>query len=540
MNKKAKKAAKKEKKAARAAVEDTEQQGEIPDAPGEIHADVAALKKDIKKSGSKRFLFIALAAVLAVAGTIFVWHLISAGSNRLQYATQPAAFTDITASVTETGTVNAINQVSIGSEVSGTIKSIRVDFNSTVKAGQTLATLDPTTYQAAENSAQASLELARASLNSAKRTSKKMMDLVDMANLTLQRDKGLNDKGLVDGNQVDLDRTAAEAAQQDYLVAQAQIQVATSQVNVSFGQLQQSQFSLSKTIIVSPYDGIIILRNVSIGQTVAASLQTPTLFMLATSTLPITATSGAKVSPADSSALSAPPPVSTSSQSPLSLAVSLSPVSPRVIAAPAATGASTALATSIQPSAVGLTDMQVDTSVDEADVGTVSDGETAQISVPAFPNVIFPGTVLQVRINPTIVQNVVTYDAVVTVHDTTGRLFPGMTAQVDIITATRTHVLSVPVSAVLYRPLAGKAGNAAHASVTSGAGVAQIGKATSPGAAVAGAPGSKVTVWVLRDGKPVAVKVVIGLSDSKNMEVISGTLAEGDPLITAEGNDGTP
>ena len=214
--------------------------------------------------------------------------------------TQPAAFTDITASVTETGTVNAINQVSIGSEVSGTIKSISVDFNSVVKAGQVLATLDPTTYQAAENSAQASLDLAKASLNIASRTGKKMMDLVDMANLTFQRDVDLLNKGLVNENQVDLDRTAAETAQQDYLVSQAQIQVATSQVNISLGQLQQSQFSLSKTIIVSPYDGVIILRNVSIGQTVAASLQTPTLFTLATSTLPTTATSAAKEVPSSS------------------------------------------------------------------------------------------------------------------------------------------------------------------------------------------------------------------------------------------------
>ena len=108
--------------------------------------------------------------------------------------------------------MNAINQVSIGSEVSGTIKSINVDFNSVVKAGQVLATLDPTTYQAAENSAQASLDLAKASLNSASRTGKKMMDLVDMANQTLKRDVDLLNKGLVNENQVDLDRTAAETA----------------------------------------------------------------------------------------------------------------------------------------------------------------------------------------------------------------------------------------------------------------------------------------------------------------------------------------
>jgi len=535
MKKKAKKAARKAKKALREAVDEKnvekkggEQQSPVPDASGKIPAEVNALKTDIKRARPRKFLLVAVAAVLIAGGVAFVWHLISARSNGLHYVTQPAAFTDITASVSETGIVNAINQVSIGSEVSGTIKSIRVDFNSAVKAGQVLATLDPTTYQAAENSAQASLDLAKASLSSAKRTSKKMMNNVDMANLTVQRDTDLRNKGLINENQLDLDLTAAEAAQQDYLVAQSQIQVATQQVNVSLGQLQQSQFSLSKTIIISPYDGIIILRNVSIGQTVAASLQTPTLFMLATSTLPTTATSAATVLP--------PRPASMTSQPSTPLVPDLLPVAAHMIAARAAPAASIEPETLIPSAPGGLTDMQVDTSVDEADVGTVKDGETAQITVPAFPNVIFAGTVLQVRINPTVLQNVVTYDAVVTVHDTTGRLFPGMTAQVNIITATSSHVLSVPVSAVLYRPLAGNTARPARARTTSSAGVAQTGKTTSSETAVAGAPGSKVTVWVLREGKPVAVKIVIGLSDSKNMEVVSGALAEGDPLITAEGN----
>jgi HlyD family secretion protein len=183
--------------------------------------------------------------------------------------------------------------------------------------------------------------------------------------------------------------------------------------------------------------------------------------------------------------------------------------------------------------------MQVDTSVDEADVGTVKNDASATITVPAFPNVIFPGTVNQVRLNPSIIQNVVTYDAVVTVHDTTGRLFPGMTAQVNIITAAHTHVLSVPIAAVLYRPLPAKGSRKAPASATAGAGVAQTG-GTAPSTAVAGAPGSKVLVWVLRDDKPVSVRVVIGLSDNKNMEIISGTLAEGDRLITSEGNGIAP
>jgi HlyD family secretion protein len=530
MSTKAKKAASKTKKVASKAVGkgDMEPKGVIQSAQAKTQLESIDLKKNSKRARPKRALLIAMTVGVIVGGIVFAWHLISASSNGMQYVTQPAAFADITASVTETGTVNAINQVSIGSEVSGTIKSISVDFNSIVKAGQVLATLDPTTYQAAENSAQAGLDLAKASLNSAHRTAKKMTELVDMANLTVKRDEDLLNKGLINRNQVDLDRTAAEAAKQDVLVAEAQVQVATSQVKVSLGQLQQSQFSLSKTVILSPYDGVIILRNVSIGQTVAASLQTPTLFTLATSALPTTATPEVKAAPTIPDTLTKPLTKTTVSAPPTALNISLAP----------ATTASTD-PPSIEAGAGGLTDMQVDTSVDEADVGTVKDGASALITVPAFPNVIFPGNVNQVRINPNIIQNVVTYDAVVTVHDTTGRLFPGMTAQVNIITATRTHVLSVPIAAVLYRPLAGKASQKTPPSATTGAGVAQTG-GTTAATGVAGAPGSKVVVWVLRDSKPASVKVVIGLSDSKNMEITGGALAEGDRLITAEGNGSTP
>src|SRR5205807_2373691 len=136
-----------------------------------------------------------------------------------------------------------------------------------------------------------------------------------------------------------------------------------------------------------------------------------------------------------------------------------------------------------------LTDMQVDTSVDEADVGDVRAGEAAQISVTAFPNVVFSGTVQQLRINPTIVQNVVTYDAVVIVHDSSGRLFPGMTGQVTIDVATRRHVLAVPTAALLFRPLPQR--NAPSAP-PGGGGLFGFGtptNGTAPPAPVAAAPG---------------------------------------------------
>jgi len=217
-------------------------------------------------------------------------------------------------------------------------------------------------------------------------------------------------------------------------------------------------------------------RNVSVGQTVAASLQTPTLFTIATN----------------------------------------------------------------------LKDMQVDTSVDEADVGNVKAKDTATITVTAYPNVTFNGTVQQVRVNPTVVSNVVTYDAVVLVHDDSGRLFPGMTAQVTINTSTRTHVLSVPLQALLFRPLQQGArptstGGGTPAGGAGGVGVGGPGGGAGGGgggggaasAPVAGAPGSQVVIWVLRNGRPSAVRVTIGVSDNQNVEILSGSLQAGDPVIIA-------
>ncbi len=417
-------------------------------------------------------LAIAAAAVIAVAlvGLFWLRPLIFHGPE-VQYRTVPVGYADITAAVEETGTINPVNQVLVGSEASGMIKTLNADFNSVVKKGQVLATLDSTTLQAAVDSATANLALARANLNSARVNVDKMKDQLDLANMTLQREEPLVKQGLAAQSQLDADTTAAETAKQDYLSAQSAVQVAQAQVSVIEGALEQARYNLSRTVIKSPIDGIVMARNVSVGQTVAASLQTPTLFILATN----------------------------------------------------------------------LTDMQVDTSVDEADVGSVHKGQPASITVTAFPNVTFSGTVEQVRVNPTTVQNVVTYDAVIAVHDTSGRLLPGMTAQVKVEVGKQAHVLSIPIAAVLYRPLPARASGGSGGGGFGGAAAAGfIQSGTPAGPPVAGAPGSRVTVWTLREGRPVPVQVVIGLSDGKNIEITSGSLHEGDQLIIAQrsGGDG--
>jgi HlyD family secretion protein len=418
------------------------------------------------KTGPRIILIIGAVVVVAVVAVLVLRPLL-ARRDGIHYVTRLVGFADIAATVNETGTVNPVNTVSVGSEVSGTVRTLGADYNSRVKKDQILATLDPTTYQAAVDSSKANLRLAGANLNSAHVNVNKMKALLDMANLTVQRDESLLKQGLINQNLMDTDNTAAMSATQDYLASQAQVQVAEAQVGVAQAQLAQAEYNLSKTVIRSPWDGIVMGRSVNIGQTVAASLQTPTLFSLATN----------------------------------------------------------------------LTDMQVDTSVDEADAGGVREKASARFTVTAYPNEVFPGTVQQVRINPIITQNVVTYDAVVVVHDTSGRLLPGMTAQVMIDVGKRTHVLAVPIAALLYRPLAapGAGGGGAFGV---GAGLVQSSGAAPAGQQVAGAPGSQVTVWVLQNGRPVPRQVVIGLSDGKNVEITSGDLHTGDPVVVAQRRGG--
>jgi len=427
--------------------------------------------------------------VVAGAGGVFFFTPWFQGPA-VRYITRPVAYTDIASTVQETGTVNPVYEVQVGTEVSGTVLTLSVDFNSVVKKGQVLCTIDPTEYQAAVNSSTASLRLAQANLHVAEVAVDKTKVALDMANLTVARDLPLAKQNLINQNQVDLDKTSAAEAQQDYLSAQASVGSAQAQVGVARSQLAQSQYSLSKTTISSPMDGVVLARSVSVGQTVAASLQTPTLFTLATN----------------------------------------------------------------------QTDMQVDTSVDEADAGNVHQVAKVSITVPAFPNVIFPGMVAQVRINPIVVSNVVTYDAVVKINDKSGRLFPGMTAQLTIEAGKKTHVLAVPLGALLYNPVAvggqpaagqgglGYGGGGGYGGGLGGGGGARPGggsgggssagvvqtQSGTGGSALAGAPGSRVTLWVLRGEKPSPVNAVIGISDGRSVEVTTGDLAEGDQVIVAQ------
>ena len=449
--------------------------------------------------------------ILLIAAWAIV-RAVSGSANAPRYLTAPVQYATINATVEETGTVNPVNQVDVGTQVSGTIVGLNVDFNSLVHKGEVLATLDTTPFQAAATQAHGNLAAAQSSAAAATSTAaqsaaavqnavaaarqaaagaqtaaanvNKIQAQLALSQATVRRDQDLLAQGFIAQSQLDADLAAERANQADLQAAQsgvtaarAQIAAANQQIAASAyqhqanihqadasaaqaqaaqGQVQQADYNLARAVITSPIDGIVVSRNVSVGQTVAASFQTPTLFVIASS----------------------------------------------------------------------LRDMQVDTSVSEADVGQLRVGSPAHITVPAFPNTVFRGAVQQVRVNPTTVQNVVTYDAIVSVHDASSRLKPGMTADVLISIDTRSHVLALPAAALLFRPSGGGGGASA------GTGGNPSPSATA--APVAGAPGSKAVVFVLRAGKPKGVAVVLGQSDGRNYEIRSGDLRAGDKVIVGQ------
>src|SRR5579872_6390060 len=475
--------------------------------------------------------------VVAVLAVIVIVALIvrNAGSrNAANYVTSPVVRTTINSTIQETGTINPVDEVNVGTQVSGTIAQLNVDYNSIVHKNEVLAVLDPTSFQAAAAQAHAQLDAARsqaaassstitqnaaaaqnsaanlqqleANANAAQANVQKAAAQERLSSMTVARDRSLLSQGFISQSQMDTDQAtessnleALRAAQAAYTASQQQIagggaqlsgaraQIQTSQnqagaaqaqIEVAAAQAQQADYNLSRTVIRSPIDGIVVSRAVAVGQTVAASLQTPTLFVIASS----------------------------------------------------------------------LKDMQVDVSVDEADVGQLRAGQNADITVPAFPNVDFHGVVQQVRVNPTTVQNVVTYDAVVTVHDEQARLKPGMTANITISVLRRNNVLAVPLAALLFRPASARAaasgtgaGAGAQGGANSGAAAGGASSGTSSGGAnassgaIAGAPGSHVTLWTLGKSKrPRPVPVTIGYSDGTNVEITQGDVQAGEPIITGE------
>ena len=369
---------------------------------------------------------VAAAVLTAVAGGYVYWARGANGSDE-GYLTEPVARGPVTTVVTATGTLNPVTTVQVGTYVSGPIIALDVDYNSRVHKGQRVAKIDPASFLVQVQSADANLANARA------KVLKSQADLA-MKKLTFTRNGQLREKDLIAQSDVD-------TAKSDYDQAVAQLALDAASVKQAQAALDSARINLNYTDILSPVDGVVVSRSVDVGQTVAASFQTPTLFLIAQD----------------------------------------------------------------------LTKMQVDASVSESDIGSVTTGQSAEFSVDAFPGRVFHGVVVQVRNAPVTVQNVVTYDVVIAVDNSDLALKPGMTATVTITTAHRDDVLRVAVRALSFSP----SEHGGHAPThTPGAGHR-----------------SHSAVWRLDpDGSLQRVEVQTGLRDEQYAEVTSDVLAVGDEV----------
>ena len=369
---------------------------------------------------------LAIAVIIVVAG---VWFFFGGSTAAPKIVTAEVTQGPIVRSVTATGTVNPVITVQVGTYVSGPITAIFADYNAPVKKGQAIAKIDPRPYQVTVDIAHATLA------NSIAQLGKDQADL-DYKKVTYDRDLELYKADAVSKDTVD---SAYSAWQMDV----AQIKLDHANIQQQTANVAAAEVNLNYTNIVSPVDGTVVSRNVDVGQTVAASFQTPTLFLIAQD----------------------------------------------------------------------LTKMQVDSNVSESDIGYVRAGQKATFRVDAFPDRDFVGAVAQVRQAPITVQNVVTYDVVVSVENPELLLKPGMTANVTVVTASRDKVVRVPIDALRFAP---------------------PGQPPADSAALDGTPGRQTRVWVFENRKVSPVTITTGLSDGTWVEVAEGDVQPGERVVTDE------
>src|SRR5579872_903067 len=392
-----------------------------------------------------------------------------------QYFSAKAQRGTINDVVQATGTINAVITVQVGSQVSGTISRLFADFNSHVHQNQVVAQIEPSLFEGALLQAKADLQNARANVAAAQAELQKTKATALQTRADYQRAVGLAREGVMSLQQLDLARANADTAAAAVTAAEATVKQAAAQGNLKAAAVDVAQINLDHTIIHAPINGIVVARNVDVGQTVAASLQAPTLFNIAQD----------------------------------------------------------------------LTKMQVDTQADESDVGNIKVGQEATFTVDAYPNQTFRGKVVQIRLNPTTVQNVVTYDTVIAFDNPQMKLFPGMTAYVNIPVATAQNVLEVPNTALRFKPdLKPEQLRAAYEKY----GINQLGGAAPSGSASASKPASATrvprhdvsVVWKLAADKslqPVLIRT--GITDHTDTEVaqlLKGSLQPGDQLVTGSMN----
>lgn len=428
----------------------------------------------------KKKIIISAAILVIIAGVVLVLSLFSRNKNDIpKYEKKAIDKGNIEALVITTGSLNPVITVDVGSQVSGKIDKLYVDFNSRVKEGQVIAELDQAQFitrvkqnEANYKSAEASLEKTKVTLDNTKKKYDRAMNLFEKDLISFEE---------------------KEAIETQYYSAMADIQSSEARLEQADSQLDSSKVDLTYTIIKSPIDGIVINRRVNIGQTVAASFQAPVLFQIAND----------------------------------------------------------------------LSKMQVECSVDEADIGKVKEGQKVRFTVDAFPDENFTGKISQVRYAPEIVQNVVTYTTIVEVNNPEMKLRPGMTATVSVVTGEAKNVLRVPNSALRFnpslspeemrelmesmrqemrerregssRPEGSRPGEDAHRQATQRPGSGQHASGMR-GFSMQGARMRQFArVWLEDEsGKLKMAFVRTGVTDNSYTEVVSGGLKEGQLVITGE------
>ncbi len=367
----------------------------------------------------KKYL-IYIIALLAIAGISY--KLLNRTAGGTVYKTQKIENGDIMESITASGTINPLSTVSVGSQASGRIAEIYVDYNSVVKKGLLLALIDQENAKATVQQREAALEIAKAQV------------AVEENNIKYYK-KALNRISKLNASKYSTEKDL-EAAERDYDNSVAQLALEQAQVKQAQASLDSAKTELSYTEIKAPVDGIVISKAVEVGQTVAASFETPEIFSVAED----------------------------------------------------------------------LTKMQIEASVVEADIAKVKEGQKVRFTVDSYADDYFYGTVTQVRNEATTTSNVVTYTVVIGIDNTEMKLKPGMTANVEIITAEEKDVMLVPNQALRF--YIDDSDNAKRYKDRG--------------------------VWILKNGKPERVTVKIGVSDDDNTEILESSLKVGDEVIVSK------
>jgi HlyD family secretion protein len=378
----------------------------------------------------KKIIIISVLVVAVLVATFFIVRPKKVAVDNIKIETSTAKVGTISKTVTATGTLEAISTVEVGTQVSGIVKNIFVDFNSYVKKGQLLAKLDTTNLAAAMDQSRATLDNAKAEL--------------DYQQANYNRVAPLNEKKLI--SQSDYDQTVYN------------LNKAKASYNNALAQHRKNQINLDYALIYSPIDGIVLNRAVEEGQTVAASFNTPTLFTIAND----------------------------------------------------------------------LTQMKVEANVDEADIGQIKQGQRVEFTVDAYPDLTFGGEVTEVRLQPTITNNVVTYTIVISAQNPDYKLMPGMTAETNIYVLEKKDLLVVPSKALRFSPeeklLWSFMSSQPKPEMPKGEatlGMPEIGSSQGNAGKV---------VWVKNDSILRPVTVETGLDDDINIEITAG-LKLGDEVI---------